>query len=98
MSNICFYYEEKRDYISLCFISFLLLSQLVRENLYTREVKSGKSQGILFSIFCGNPVCKTFGTYRSNKDVKVRPKSLSNPLDQMSSISINYKNIGICYE
>ena len=41
MSNICFYYEEKIDYIS-----------------YSREVKSGKSQGILFSIFCGNLVRK----------------------------------------
>ena len=39
-------------------------------------------------------LCKTFDAKRPNKDVKSKPKSFSNPLDQMSSL--NYQNLFVC--
>ena len=39
-------------------------------------------------------LCKTCDANRPNKDVKLKPKSLSNPLDQISSL--NYQNLFVC--
>ena len=38
--------------------------------------------------------CQIFNAYRPNKDVKLRPKSLSNRLEQISSI--DYQNLFGC--
>ena len=39
-------------------------------------------------------LCKTCDANRPNKDVKLKPKSLSNPLDQISSL--NYQDLFVC--
>ena len=39
-------------------------------------------------------LCKTCDANRPNKDVKLKPKSLSNPLDQISSL--NYQTLFVC--
>ena len=60
MSDICLYYEEKIDYISLRFISFFFFFALTiaqAKYIYkTGKVRkqSEKSQIILFITFCGN--------------------------------------------
>ena len=58
MSDICLYYEEKIDYISLRFISFFFALTIAQAKyIYKRgkvRKQSEKSQIILFITFCGN--------------------------------------------
>ena len=54
--------------------------------------KGGSRKGNCFYLKISKLAsCKMFDAYKPNKDVQLRPKSLSNPLEQMSSI--NYKNL-----
>ena len=59
MSDICLYYEEKIDYISLRFISFFFFALTIAQAKYIYKrgkvrKQSEKSQIILFITFCGN--------------------------------------------
>ena len=63
-----------------------------------KAIRKSKNRG-LYGIISAckwfqNLLCKTFDAYRPNNDVKFRPKSLSDPLHQMSSI--NYHNLFGC--